>query len=195
MQQIRNLRVVVSIDSRGILSILDTTQKVQDALCGAAQIFLEQCLISLDIIKIESREFPSVTSSGGDVVESSLFFRSIVPILQTYPGDVFIGITEREVVDLSIDLVPPSGQDALLSGTHYENILLISTLEMAAPMRVAAIVHELGQVFGAVHTDSGVRSVMTPDYTPFVDEQHPLPFDATNREIIRQNRFQTFNLP
>ena len=195
MQEIRKLRVVVFIDPKGTSSVDDTAQKVQDALRGAAQIFLEQCLISLDIIKIESREFPSVTSSGGDVVESSLFFRSIVPILQTYPGDVFIGITEREVVDLSIDLVPPSGQDALLSGTHYENILLISMLEMTAPMRVAAIVHELGQVFGAKHTDPGVRSVMTSDYTPFVDEQYPLPFDATNREIVRQNRFQTFNLP
>lgn len=189
---IRDLKVTIIIDSAGTLDMVKTAQKVRDTLHETARIFLEQCLIEMHLVHTETREFPSVHGMGEDVVEANLFIAGI-PTLGISDTDVIIGITERIVVDTSTFWMPMIGADTLLSGAHYENILLVSFHDMPATVCVGAVAHELGHAFGAAHTDPGVYSIMTPDYTPFMEEERPLPFDDENRLIITENRFKIFN--
>jgi len=170
----RKIRVEI-VASAAFRSQPNWRSEFEQRLAYASRIFESE--FKVKFVPVKWREWP--------VVNEKVSLRALLEDLQSrFPlekADIVIGLTSVKGVSLA-DVKDPDtvGQAKILSGYL---VLRYPISPMYRIQEQTVLTHELGHLFGAVHTDEP-STVMFP----IIDKQVPVRFDTENHDIIMATR-------
>lgn len=175
----RELRVTVAV-TKGFQSLPDWKSNFERRVAYATRIFETEFKLKIKIRNYVGWEPSSETASIENLLEE---LRGAVP---SEGSDLVIGLAHFSQIpdDANMRDLHNLGQARPFTG-HL--VIRYPANKLYRVQEDTVLVHELGHVFGAIHT--GDRNGIM---APVVDRQLPSKFEAVNREIIKMTRTLDF---